>query len=343
MPYEISAVGTVTPLMSVAVRSQVTGILLRVGFREGEDVRPGQLLFQMDPRPFQVALDQARATLAKDRAQADNARQQVARYQELAQNDLASREQLDQYRANAAALDATLAADSAAVETAQLNLDYTNIRARIAGRTGALSLHEGNLVRTTDQTPLVVINQIRPIGVTFAVPQKYLADIQRYGASHRLEVNVRIGDSAGVTEHGVVSFVDNRVDSATGTVQLKATLDNEDARLWPGAFEPVRLVLDVQPHAVTVPSQAVISGQNGPYVFVLNRDRTVKMQPVTVGATVADYVVIAQGLEAGEQVITDGQLRLTPGASVEVKGGGAAAAAPADPARTTSSGGRVAR
>ncbi len=322
VPYDITAIGAITPLQSVAVRSQVTGTLVRVGFREGDDVHAGQLLFELDPRPFQAALDQALATLARDAAQATNAHRQVTRYQELAQSDLASREQIDQLRANADALDASLTADSATVETARLNLDYTGIRARISGRTGGLSMHEGNLVRTTDQNPLVVINQIRPVAVTFAVPERYLEDIRRYSARRTLDVEVRRQDSAGSPTTGVLSFVDNRVDTTTGTIQLRATFPNQDSRLWPGQFVMVRLVLNVVPAALTVPAAAVMTSQRGTYVFVLQPDQTVRMQSIAVGRTLNDFAVVDSGLRVGDMVVTDGQLRLTPNAAVEVKGGG---------------------
>lgn len=328
VPYEITAIGSVTPLQTVAVRSQVTGILVRVGFREGQDVRAGQLLFQLDSRPFQAALDQAQATLARDQAQAANARRQLERAQELAQSNLASSEQLDQARTNAEATAAGVAADSAAVETARLNLEYTQIRARISGRTGGLYVHEGNLVRTTDGNPLVVINQIRPIAVTFAVPERYLEDIRRFSANRRLQVAARAQDSSGVGALGELTFVDNRVDTTTGTVQLRATFPNDDSRLWPGAFLAVHLVLDVEPSALTVPSQAVMTSQRGTYVYVVQSDHKVRMQDVTLGRSVNDYVVVASGLSAGDLVVTDGQLRLTPGASVEVKTGSGGGAPP---------------
>ena len=322
VPYDITAIGAITPLQSVAVRSQVTGTLVRVGFREGDDVHAGQLLFELDPRPFQAALDQALATLARDAAQATNAHRQVIRYQELAQSDLASREQIDQLRANAEALDASLTADSAAVETARLNLDYTQIRARISGRTGGLSMHEGNLVRATDQNPLVIINQIRPVAVTFAVPERYLEDIRRFSARHTLAVEVRRQDSTGTPATGALSFVDNRVDTTTGTIQLRATFPNQDSRLWPGQFVMVRLVLDVVPAALTVPAQAVMTSQRGTYVYVLQPNQTVRMQSVALGRMLNDFAVVDSGLRAGDLVVTDGQLRLTPNAAVDVKGGG---------------------
>jgi multidrug efflux system membrane fusion protein len=324
VPYEISAIGTVTPIQTVAVRSQVSGTLIRVAFQEGDEVQKGQLLFQIDARPFQAALEQARANLAKDRAQQVNAQAQVARYQELARNDLATQEQFDQMRANAEALQATVTADSAALQTATLNLEYTTIRAQITGRTGNLLLRGGNLAQANGAAPLVVINQLRPIAVSFSVPQQYLDDIQRYGARHPLEARIRPANDSTAGTTGRLTFVNNQVDTATGTIQLKATFANADHKLWPGEFVAVRLVLDVQQDALTIPSQAVMTGQTGTYVYVLNADQTARTQDVSLGRTANDYVVVEKGLTAGQRVVTDGQLRLVPGARVEIKTGAAA-------------------
>jgi len=324
VPYEISAIGAVTPLQSVAVRPQVTGILTRVGFQEGDEVEAGRVLFEIDRRPYQAALNQALGTLAKDQAQLVNARLQVSRYEALSRTQMATQEQFDQMVANAQGLSATVGADSAAVETARLNLDYCTIRAQIAGRTGSLLLHEGNLARTSDASPLVVINQIRPIAVTFAVPQQYLDDIRRYSASRRLDVAIRPSDDTVTTMTGSLTFVNNQVDTTTGTIQLKATFANGDRRLWPGEFVNVKLILDVQPNVLTIPSQAVMTGQTGSFVFVVNPDRSATTQPVQVGRAIDDDVVVLSGLTAGQEIVTDGQLRLVPGARVEVKGEGGA-------------------
>ena len=323
VPYEISAIGSVTPIQSVAVRSQVSGTLMRVGFREGDEVQKGQLLFEIDPRPDQAALDQVRANLARDHAQLLNARQEVTRYQTLVQNDLATQEQFDQFKANAGAAEAAVTADSAAVQTAQLNLEYTTIRAQISGRTGNLLLHEGNLVPANGPTPLVVINQLRPIAVSFSVPQQYLDDIQRFSAQHQLDARIRPSNDSTVTMTGQLSFINNQVDTTTGTIQLKATFANAERKLWPGEFVAVRLVLNVERDVLTIPAQAVMTGQAGTYVYVLDRDQTAKTQDVTVGRAADDYVVIEKGLTTGQQVVTDGQLRLVPGARVEVKTGAA--------------------
>jgi multidrug efflux system membrane fusion protein len=324
VPYEISAIGSVTPIQTVSVRSQVGGTLMRVGFQEGEEVQKGQVLFQIDARPFQAALDQALANLAKDRAQLTNARAQVTRYEELARNNLATQEQFDQIKANADALDAAMVADSAAVQTARLNLEYTTIRAQIAGRTGNLLLREGNLVPANGPTPLVVINQLRPIAVSFSVPQQYLDDIQRFSAGHVLEVHLRPANDSTAMLTGQLNFINNQVDTTTGTIQLKATFANSDRKLWPGEFMAVRLVLNVERDVLTIPAQAVMTGQAGTYVYVLNPDATARAQDVTIGRAADDYVVVEKGLAAGQRVVTDGQLRLVPGARVEIKTGGAA-------------------
>ena len=334
VPQEISAIGTVTPIQTVAVCAQVSGIILSVGFQEGDEVQVGQLLFRLDPRPFQAALDQAIANLAKDRAQLVNARQEVVRYQTLVQSDLATQEQFDQFKANADAAEAAVTADSAAVQTARLNLEYTTIRAPIAGRTGNLLLHIGNLVPASVATPLVVINQLRPIAVSFSVPQKYLDDIQRFSARSRLAVEIRPSNDTAAVVTGTLSFINNQVDTTTGTIQLKATFANGDRKLWPGEFVAVRLVLNVERDVLTIPSQAVMTGQNGTYVYLVNPDRSVRAQDVTVGRSAEDFVVIEKGLVPGQMVVTDGQLRLVPGAKIEIKSGsdsGRAAAAGSAP------------
>lgn len=319
VPQQISAIGSVTPIQTVAVRSRVTGTLTRVAFREGDEVHAGQLLFQLDARPYRAALDQARANLAKDHAQLVNAQQQVARYRQLTQSDLATEEQFDQLKANAEAAAAAVSADSAAVETARLNLEYCTMRSPIAGRTGNLLIHEGNLVPVNGATPLVIINQLRPIAVSFSVPQQYLDEIRSYAARSPLEVAIRPSDDTTATLTGRLTFINNQVDTATGTIQLKATFGNAQRVLWPGEFVAVKLVLTVEHDVLTVPAPAIMTGQRGTYVYVVNSDHTAHAQDVTVGQQGETYVIVTKGLEAGEQVVTDGQLRLVPGARVELK------------------------
>src|SRR5712691_8239188 len=316
VPYELSGTGTVEPRQTASVQAQVTGILTRVAFHEGADVAAGQLLFQIDPRSFQATLDQAQAQSAA--ADAD-------RYAELVKQDYVTKSDCEARRAAAEALQAAVRADSAAVANAHLNLEWAGIRAPIAGRTGRLLVREGNLVRANAADPLVVINQIRPILVRFAVPQKHLGDIQRY-RQNRLPVFVSPSQADTVFSEGVLTFVDNSVDTTTGTVLLKGEFQNRDNVLWPGEFLNVRLQLYIDDKALVVPSQAVMTGQQGTYVFVLNQDGTARSQPVTVERPAGAYAVIAQGVRPGEEVVTDGQVRLVNGAPVEVKGS-------ADPAR----------
>ncbi len=318
VPYEILATGTVEPRQTVAVQSQVTGVLTQVVFREGDEVAAGQILFQIDPRPFQAGLDQANAMLSRDVAQAQNAQLEADRYAELVKQDYVTKSDYDAKRANAEALQAAVRADSAAVANTELNLVYATIRAPLTGRTGRLLVREGNLVRANAPDPLVVINQIHPILVRFAVPERTLPDIQRY-RRNRLPVLVSPSKEDTTISEGALTFVDNSVDTTTGTVLLKAEFPNRNGALWPGAFLNVRLQLYVEEQALVVPSQAVMTGQQGTYVFVLNQDGTARSQPVTVERTAGAYAVISQGVRAGDEVVTDGQVRLVSGAPVEVK------------------------
>ncbi len=319
VPYEILGTGVAEPVQTVSVQSQVTGVLARVTFHEGDDVAVGQVLFVIDPRPFQAALDQANAVRARDQAQAQAAELDAQRYAQLVKQDYVTKSDYDAKRAAADALQATVRADSAAVANAALSLEWATIRAPISGRTGRLLVREGNVVRANNPDPLVVINQIHPILVRFAVPEQHLADIQRY-RRNRLPVLVSPSKSDTALTEGVLSFVDNAVDTATGTVLLKGEFPNRDNALWPGEFLNVRLQLYIEEKALIVPGQAVMNGQQGTYLFVVNQDGTARSQPVTVERTAGAYAVIAQGVRPGDQVVTDGQLRLVSGAPVEVKG-----------------------
>jgi len=322
VPFVVVATGTVEPRQTVAVQPQVTGVLTQVTFHEGDEVAAGQVLFQIDPRPFQAALDQARGMLARDQAQAANARLEADRYAELVKQDYVTKQDYDEKRATADALAATVRADSAGVANAQLNLDWATVRAPISGRTGRLLVREGNLVRANSTDPLVVINQIHPILVRFAVPEQNLADIQRY-RPNRLPVLVSPSKQDTAFSAGALTFVDNSVDTATGTVLLKAEFANRDNALWPGEFLNVQLQLYVEDSALVVPAQAVMTGQQGTYLFAVNQDGTARSQAVTVERTAGQYAVLTRGagVQAGDQVVTDGQLRLVSGAAVEVKGG----------------------
>ena len=318
-PFRLTANGIVEPMQTVAVQPQVSGVLKSVRFREGDDVRPGQVLFEIDPVPYRAALAQATAVLARDRAQFENAKRDADRYAALAQKDFVTRSQADQASANAAALKAVVDADRATVQGAQFSLDQATIRAPVAGKTGSLLVRQGNVVRPGSPTPLVVINQIHPILVRFAVPEAQLALVQQYARKGALKAFAFVG-AGGATRaiEGMLSFVDNGVDTTTGMVTLKARFQNEENLLWPGQFVPAQLELYVQPDAVLVPTSAVQAGQDGAFVFVVGTDSTAQMRPVTVGRQVGDLTVIDKGLAGGEQVVVDGQSRLTVGSKVEI-------------------------
>ena len=319
VPHEIEATGTVEPVQSAAVTAQAGGIVTRVAFREGSEVAEGQELFQIDPRPFEAAHAEAAGVLARSRAQSETARLDLVRAEALAAQQLISADELQRKRSAAAALAATVSADSAGASTARLNLGYATVRAPIRGRTGSLAVHEGDLVRANDiATPLVTINRIRPILVRFTVSQADLPEIRK--ARHRaspVEIAPAEGDSTWVK--GWLTFVDNAVDPTSGTVLLKAQASNGDGALWPGQFVRVRLRLFEQGNAVVVPAAAITSSQQGPYCYVVKPDTTVEVRPVTVQRTWRDLAVIASGVKAGETVVTDGQLRLSPGSKAVVR------------------------
>ena len=317
VPYQIVANGTVEPIRAVEVGSQVTGLLLRVPFDEGGDVAAGQVLFEIDPRPYQAALAQAEANLSRDRAQAQNASRDAERNRVLADSGFVTQEDYQQKQAAADALVATVRADSAAVAAARLNLDYATIRAPITGRTGQLRVHEGNLVRPGGE-PLVTINQLRPILVRFSVPAAQLPAL-RQRRERELRVLAGAGRDSAPEIQGVLSFLDNQVDTVTGTVLLKARFPNREGVLWPGQFVRVTLILDVQAGATVIPAQAVLAGQQGSYVFVVTPSGVAQQRAVTVERTVDTLAVIGDGLEPGTLVVTDGQLRLTPDVPVEIR------------------------
>lgn len=319
-PYVVFANGVVEPMQTVAVRSQVGGVLTGVRFREGDEVQQGQLLFQIDPQPYVAALRQAQAELARDQAQAENAKRDAERFAALVQKDYVTKSQADQAAANAAALSAVLEADRATVATARFNLDNASIRAPVSGKTGSLLLREGNLVRPEAAEPLVVINQIRPILVRFAVTERDFPLVQRYASGRALTVRVTPPREGALPAEGALSFVDNGVDTTTGTVILKARFANGDRALWPGQFVKVALELFVDPDAVTIPTEAVQTGQDGNFVFVVDASNAALMRPVVAGRILGHRTLIEKGLAAGERVVIDGQARLSPGAKVEIKG-----------------------
>ncbi len=317
-PYVVSANGVVEPLQSVSIQAQVTGMLTRVHFKEGDEVREGQVLFSIDARPYEAALRQAQALLARDVAQAENARRDADRFASLVAKDYVTRSQADQATANAAALEAAVDADRAMVATQRFNFENATVRSPISGKTGSLLVREGNIVRPGAE-PMVVVNQLRPILVRFAVPDREFPQVQRYASGATLPARAihTTGDASAAI--GSLSFVDNGVDSTTGTVLLKARFDNTDRQLWPGQFVRVELELFREPSAVLVPTTAVQTGQSGTFVFTVDGKGTAVMRPVTAGRMVGDRTVIEQGLSVGERVVTDGQGKLAPGSKVAIK------------------------
>jgi multidrug efflux system membrane fusion protein len=289
-----------------------------VNFQDGDDVVEGQLLFTIDRRPLEAALKQAEANLQRDIAQAANAREQAKRFAELAQRGIATREQVDTSKANVAALEGTLGADEAAVENARVQLEYATIKAPIAGRTGALMVFPGNLVRANDVTPLVVINQISPIRVAFAVPEAQLATVKRYMAQGEVRVEA-LAPNETAPAAGRVTFIDNTVDQTTGTIKVRGTFPNTDHRLWPGQFVNVVVKLATNPNAIVVDTVAVQTGPQGSYVYVVKPDQTVELRSVEIARVVGTETIIASGLTGGETVVTDGHLRLVPGSRVSKK------------------------
>lgn len=333
VPLTVHAIGNVEPMQSVTVRPQVGGVLLKVHFAEGQEVKKGDLLFEIDPRPLQAALAQAEAVIARDRANAQDADATARRYAALVKKEYVTQQQAENAGAQAQALKAALAADEAALQNARLNLAYAQIRSPVSGRTGSLLVHAGNVVKANDDK-LVVIDQLQPIYVSFSVPESTLPQVRARGAQSKLPVEAApalqekggnpeqkaSGAIAGEKEAGALTFVDNAVDLATGQIRLKATFDNRDEALWPGQFVDVTLTLGEQQGAVVAPAEAVQRGQGGEFVFVVKGDHTVESRPVTVSRQDQHEAVIEKGLSAGETVVTDGQLRLQQGSKVQVKG-----------------------
>jgi len=318
VPVQVHAIGNVEAYATVSVKAQVAARIEKAYFTEGKDVRKGDLLFTLDRQPFEVALQQAEANLAKDQAQLENAGAESDRYKELFQEGIVSKEQYDSMRTNADALAASVRADKAAIDKARIDLSYCSIQSPIDGRAGAVLVHPGNLIKDNDAA-LVVLNQIHPIYVTFSVPEQHLADIKRYQAAAPLKVGASAPNEEQAVSTGVLTFIDNTVDATTGTIKLKATFQNPDNRLWPGQFVNVALTLKTQANAVVVPSQAVQTGQAGQYVFVVKQNMTAELRPVVAGNSIAGRTVIQKGVAAGETLITDGQMRVVPGMKVAIR------------------------
>ncbi|MDO9111163.1 MAG: efflux RND transporter periplasmic adaptor subunit [Desulfatirhabdiaceae bacterium] len=318
-PLEIRAIGNVESHATVAIKARVTGELQKIHFKEGQDVAKGDLLFTLDSRPLEAALREAAARLGKDKALAAKAEADNRRYEKLVQGGFVSQEQYDQIRSNLSSLQATVMGDEAAVESAKLQLGYTSIYSPISGRTGKILIDQGNMIKANDDNKsLVVIEQIQPIYVSFSVPEASLPQIMERMKGRELVVNAMTDGSMTGAEKGRLSFVDNSVDSKTGTIRLKGVFDNRERRLWPGQFVNVALILGSLQNVVTVPSQAVQTGENGLFVFVITPENAVQLKPVKTGKSYGGETIIESGILAGERVVTDGHLRLIPGATVEI-------------------------
>jgi len=317
VPIELTAIGSAEAYSNVSIKAQVNAVLEQVHIKEGQFVEKGDLLFTLDARPFDAALAQAQANLARDKAQAELDDVQAKRYSELYRAGVAPKEQLDQMQANADAQQAAVRADEAASESARLQLSYCKIYAPTSGRTGALQVYPGNIVKQNDVPVLIVINQVTPIYIDFSIPEQYLGSVDTFMKRGRLAVEATpYGDTK--SESGYLTFIDNTVDTTTGTIKLKGTFENTDHRLWPGQFSTVLLRLAEDERATVVPSQSVQTGQNGDIIWVVKTDKTVEQRNVKVGRTVGSESVILSGVRPGETVVTDGQLRLIPDMKVQI-------------------------
>ena len=321
VPHELVAIGGVEAYSTVSVKTQVTGELTGVFFKEGDDVKKGQLLFKLDQRQAEAAIRRAEGMLAHDLAQAENDRAQARRYEALWKDGVASKEQYELVVSAADAQEAAVRADHGAVEDAKVQLTYCTISSPINGRTGNLIVHQGNMVKANDVPALVNINQVQPIYVTFTVPEKFLPEIRNRLRAGNPQVQALAPNDTGSPARGTLSFVDNGVDATTGTIKLKAQFVNAERRLWPGQFVNVTMNLGTDKNAVVVPSQAVQTGQQGQFVYVIKPDLTAEVRAIAPGETDRGLTVVKQGIEAGERVVTDGQLRLAPGLRVEIKSG----------------------
>ena len=321
LPVQIDATGSVEAYSTVSIRAQAGGVVTKVSFTQGQDVKQGDPLFTIDPRPFDAALKQAEANLARDTAQLQNSREQARRYLELVNKQFVSREQYDQIKTTSEALESVVDADKAAVDNAKVQLSYCYIFSPVNGRTGTLLVNEGNLVRTNDATPMVIINQVNPIYVTFSLPEGNLPEIKARMAQTTLKVLAILPQSPDRPEEGTLTFVDNAVDATTGTIKFRGTFANTARRLWPGQFVKVVLNLSEQPNAIVIPFQAIQSNENGQLVFVVKPDRTVEVRPIIVSRTLGGQAIVDKGLTPGETVVTDGQFLLSAGSRVQIKKG----------------------
>ena len=318
VPFRIQAIGNVEAFATVSLRARVDGQIVEAGFKEGQQVKKGQVLFRIDPRSFEAALRQAEANALRDAAARDQARSQERRYQELLEKNFVSKEAYAQIRTNAATAEATAKASEAALDNAKLNIEYCSVLAPIEGYTGKIQVQIGNLVRANDVNPLVVINQVHPIYVNFAVTEQRLAEVREHMASGPLAVQALAPGSDRITATGTLIFVDNAVDPSTGTIRLRARFPNRENELWPGQFVNVSVRLFEQADAIVIPSQAVQTGPLGQYVYVVGEDMMAQVRKITVQRTEGERAIVASGLAKGERVVTRGQLRLGPKTRVQI-------------------------
>ena len=321
VPVYLQGLGTVQAYNTVNVRSRMDGQITKVFFNEGQDVKTGDPLFQIDPRPFQAALDQAKANKAKDEASLQGAQLDLQRYSKLLSSGFQTRQQYDQQKATVGQFQGAVQADQAQIDTAQLNLDYATVRSPIDGRTGQRLVDIGNYVQATQNTNLVTVTQLKPIYVTFTLPQTELDPVRQANGNGELAVKAYGQDNKTLLSQGKLTLIDNQVDIATGTFHLRATFDNNDLRLWPGEFVNARLVLSTKKNAVTVPAETVMQGPQGAYVYVIKPDDTADRRPVTVAMTQEGRAVIDKGLSAGEHVVVEGQYRVTQGGKLQIRSG----------------------
>jgi len=321
MPVLIEAVGTVEAEHSVQVRAQVGGVLQSVLFKEGDRVKSGQVLFQIDPRTFQAQYNQALAQLARDKAQLENARAQQERLEPLLKREYITRQEYDVAVTSAKSLEATVQADQAAAEAARIQLEFARIRAPISGRTGTLAIKPGNLVVAAGSgTPLVTINTMDPILVSFSIPERQLEDIRRFQNDKQMRIEILADRNAPPVAEGKLVFIDNTVTAQTGTVLLKTRVSNANEVIWPGQFVNVRIVLTIEPEAIVLPESAVQPGQDGSFVYLIDENSRVKVQPITIARQLAGEIVIGSGVKPGDRVISDFPQALAPGATVQLAG-----------------------
>ena len=318
VPVLIKAIGNIEASESVTIRTQISGELTKVGFREGQDVQKGALLFQLDPRTLQAAVTKAEASLSRNRTILNNSRKDYERYSKLVTDGIVTQEQAEGYRTRADSAVDDVAADVAAVENARAQLSFCTITAPISGRLGALAIDRGNVVKSND-TVLVTINKLTPVNASFTVTDKDLPAVKRQMAAGKVTVTAEVPGTPTLQETGAVTFIDNSIDPATGTIRMKASFENTKKLLWPGQFVNLSITMALLNNAVVVPSQAIQTGQKGQFVFVVAKDGTAEIRPVSSGPVASGMTVIEKGLQAGEQVVIDGQMRVIPGGKVEIQ------------------------